>query len=194
MALFTVACSDRQPWKDQAKRASRADPVVAQKVDSLLPAGEALDRFLAGLPRTERLAGGARTRHDLVARLLQAIEQRDSTAIEKMALSRGEYGFLYYPTSVYSRKPYELAPDIAWMLASESSAKGARRLIQRLGGRQLALTGIHCRREHTEGSNKFWQQCEVSYRDAGVPEKKKLFHAIIERDSDVKFLSYAGDF
>ena len=38
------------------------------------------------------------------------------------------------------------------------------------------------------------QQCEVSYRDAGVPEKTRLFHAIIERDGDVKFLSYAGDF
>lgn len=163
-------------------------------MDSLLPAGEALDRFLAGLPRTERLAGGARTRDELVARFFLAIEGRDTAALERMALSRGEYGFLYFPTSVYSRKPYELAPDIAWMLASESSAKGARRLIQRLGGRRLALTGIHCSRELTEGSNRFWQQCEVSYRDAGVPEKKRLFHAIIERDGDVKFLSYAGDF
>jgi hypothetical protein len=112
-----------------------------------------------------------------------------------MVVSRDEYGGLYYPTSIYVRKPYELAPDVAWMLNAEASAKGRRRLQQRLGGRNLELIRWVCAADSREGRNRFLTDCTVSYTtDAGPVEKRQLFAAIMERDGQYKFLSLAGDF
>lgn len=193
--LFTVACSDGQAGVKSGDSVPPPSAVVAGIVDSILPPAEALERFVAGLPRTDKLEGGARTRDELVRRLLDVLETRDTAALSMMVVSRPEYGFLYYPTSVYADKPYALAPDVAWMLNSASSSKGARRLLQRLGGRRLEMTGLRCDRELTEGQNRFWQQCDVSYRSGdGKEQRRRLFHAIMEREGRAKFLGYAGDF
>lgn len=193
--LSAIACSDGQTSVRSAEGELPASVIPAGKVDSILPPAEALQRFLAGFPPTDKLKGGAPTSDELVRRLLDALETRDTAALSAMVVSQSEYGFLYYPTSVYARKPYELAPDVAWMLNSASSTKGAGRLLQRLGGKRLDMTEIHCDREHTEGQNHFRQQCHVGYRGGeGKEERRRLFSAIMERDGQAKFLGYAGDF
>lgn len=165
------------------------------KVDSILPPGQALERFLAGTSRPGELSGGAPNREDLAARFFKAIQERDSAALADMLVTRGEYGALYYPASIYSRKPYELAPDIAWMLNSEASAKGARRLLQRLGGQSLEPGELDCLESSIEGDNRISSDCQATYRVAnGNVERRQLFKSMIERDGQVKFLSYAGDF
>ena len=188
---LVVACSDGQPRHPSAEVAAGPRTVI----DSILPAAESLDRFFAGMPRPVVLNGGAESRTTLARNFLAAVSSSDTAALNRMVVSRAEYGGLYYPTSLYSRRPYELAPDVAWLLNSQSSAKGARRLIQRLGGRSLELESLTCARESVEGVNRIASDCSVTYRiDADSVATRQLFSAVIERAGAVKFLSYAGDF
>src|SRR5512133_2202813 len=68
-------------------------------VDSAVPRAEALARFQRASPHAGALSGGAASRDELVRRFVQAVEGADTAALRRMVLSRGEFAFLYYPTS-----------------------------------------------------------------------------------------------
>ncbi len=169
---------------------------MVNKVDSALPPGEALRRFTAGMPAVTELAHGAVSRDALVSRFMTALAESDTAGLVRLGMSRAEYGFLYFPSSVYARQPYELAPEIAWMLNDQSSAKGLSRVRARLGGRKLKYRTYTCRERARESENTFWRGCTVTYRDpAGSgDETRALFGVIMERNGRFKFLSFANDF
>lgn len=192
LLIAVVACSDGQPSLDASP--APAAP-TAGVVDSILPPEVALERFLAGEERTDSLSGGAPDIVALTNELFSALESKDSEKLAKLVVTKAEYGSLYYPTSVYSRKPYELDPAIAWMLNAENNAKAARRLIERLGGRGVEFDEVKCGRATSEGGNRFHLDCLVSYRtSAGARETRQLFGSVMERGNRAKFLSLAGDF
>lgn len=166
------------------------------KIDSALPPGEALRRFQSELPRVTAFAGGAPGRDDLVTRFVTAMESGDTAALERLAVSKAEYAFLYFPSSIYTRKPYELPPDIAWLLADQNSQKGLTRITRRLAGKPLTFSSYECGEPIVEGDNRFWRTCHMTYVDptTGQPITRRLFGAIIERAGAYKFLSYANDF
>jgi hypothetical protein len=165
-------------------------------VDSVLPAGVALQRFQHGLPRVAKLDGAARSRDELVKRFMAALSSGDSAALARLHVTRAEYAFLYYPSSVYTRKPYELPPDIAWLLSEQNSRKGRDRLLRRLAGTRLVLRGYECGAADSEGENQFWRSCQVHYTDPALGQTvtKRLFGPIIEREGSYKLLSYSNDF
>lgn len=193
VAAFVAAGCDRPAV---AGGRSPADiPAAGMKIDSILPPGEALRRFQSELPAVTELRDGPRGRDEIVSRFISAVERADTAAFESLALSKAEYGFLYYPSSVYSRKPYELPPDIAWLLNEQNGQKGATRVLRRLGGRGLHFGGYTCGATAREGENAFWRDCEVEYVDPATSRqvKRKLFGTIMERGGRYKFLSYAND-
>lgn len=187
LLIAVVACSD-----GQASTAMPRAP-VAGVVDSVLPLEVSLARFLDGLDRPAGLSGGAGTAVELIDEFLDAASRGDTAALSALLVSRAEYGFLYYPASVYSRKPYELSPDVAWLLSSEENTKAAKRL-ERLKGRRVSLAGFDCARTHAEGVNVVHTECSVKVVEGGRARTEKLFRSVIERDGHFKFLSYAGDF
>jgi len=195
-ALLAVACSN---WQSDLEAAAVVTPANSGRpghVDSILPPDHTLARFVAGLPVVDALSGGGADRDALVEAFLVAVQTKDSAALTRMALSRGEYGYLYYPSSAYSRKPYELAPEIAWMLNQASGGKAIGRVVSRLGGHSGRFSGYDCGSPAAEGENRIWRDCVVSYREE--PDQpavtRQLFGAIIERGGHFKFLSYASDF
>lgn len=194
-SLTGLAC-DRQVQAKSAANQDTARPVTSLTIDSILPTGEALRRFQAGMSPVSGLGGSIRSRDTLVRRFVKAIESGDTAALGSLVVSKPEYAFLYFPTSVYTRKPYELPPDIAWLLSEQSSLKGSTRLTRRLGGETLGFRGYECSAPVTEGENRFWRTCHVTYIDpgSGLPVTKGLFGAIMERAGDYKFLSYSNDF
>ena len=171
-------------------------PAVGMKIDSILPPGEALRRFQAELTPVSALEDAPRGRDALVMKFIKALERADTAALENLVLSKAEYGFLYFPTSVYSRKPYELHPDIAWLLNDQNGQKGSIRLLRRLGGHALQFGGYTCGTPVSEQDNVFWRDCEVKYVDPASTRQvtRKLFGTIMERGDRYKFLSYANDF
>ena len=193
LSVVLLACSDGQA----AAARNFAPPAEGQPgavVDSILSSAAAFERFVAGLPAPLGLENGAETPRALVQRFMDALADRDTQALSSMILSRAEYGFLYYPTSEYSRKPYELAPAIAWTLSLASNAKAIGRLIERLGGSPLTLESYACAKTRNQGLNTIHSGCRVTYRGPSGSETRSLFQSIIERDGSAKFLSYSGDF
>lgn len=158
---------------------------------------ESLRRFREGLTPVTAFSGAAPSRDSLVWRFARAVERRDTLAVREMTLSRAEFAYLYYPSTQYVRRPYELAPETLWFLSQQNSEKGIGRVLQRYGGRPLGLLDNRCPRAVTaQGENRLWEECVVRYRLAGVDsaEQRRLFGAIIERGGRYKFVSYANDF
>jgi hypothetical protein len=92
------------------------------------------------------------------------------------------------------KPPYELPPDIAWMLHTAESNKGMGAVVRRFGGQRLELESVRCPGEPLrEGANIIWRECAVRYRGAdGSTDERSLFAAIIERQGRFKFFSYAN--
>ena len=196
LALATSACSGTEPRAAEAapppeERKSGPAPII----DSILPMDVLLARFRRGLPEVTSLEHGVRSADDLMRQFLAAVGTGDTAALADLALSRSEYGWLYFPTSVYAAAPYELPPELAWTLSTVASEKGIGRVTRRLGGAQIRFHGYQCGQEAREGRNRFWRECVVEYEYAGEGRVlRRLFGTIMERDGRYKFLSYANDF
>ena len=163
-------------------------------VDSILPREVALERFQRASTRVSALSSGARTRDDLVRRFARAVEARDTAALRRLVLSRGEYAFLYYPTSAQGLPPYSLPPELLWLMMVEQSNRGVTRLLAERAGRPLGVAGLRCVGDSTlEGKNRLWGPCLIRRVEApGDTVEERLFGPIIERDGRFKFVSYSN--
>jgi hypothetical protein len=174
---------------------ARADlPESGGVVDSILPREEAVRRFRDGLAPVDSLEGGASSRDELVAAFVRAIGEADSAAVARLAISRAEFAYLYYPTAVESKPPYDLDPSLMWFTLYERSNEGARKALSRYGGHPMPLIGYDCGVEqHQEGENTIYGPCTVRWRnEAGDTVSVRLISKILERNGRFKFLSYAN--
>lgn len=194
LAVSATGCTGA----DDDAPAAKAD--VGPKEEPAAPRGRSVDSALAsfrqGLPVVTRLEHGAASRDELVEKFIAAVERNDTAAVARMHVSRAEYAYLYFPTSIYVQEPYVQPPAIAWLLSSQSSEKGISRVMRRLGGQRLNFSEYRCTEESREGDNTFWRSCAITYRDPRdqTAVTRRLFGTIIGRDGRYKFLSYANDF
>jgi hypothetical protein len=172
----------------QAKSAPR------RVIDSIVPREEALRRFRTNLPPVVALKGGRGSRDSLVATYLKALGARDTATLAAMAVSRAEFGYLYYPTTPQGLPPYNLAPELMWFLLDQRSHRGLRKALEIHGRQDLTLLGYDCGQgESIEGENTIWGPCTVRFRRAeGDTVSQRLFSQIIRRGGRYKFLSYAN--
>lgn len=163
-------------------------------VDSALPMSELIARFQAGSgSRPESLAGGSSAMEPLVVRYVAALEQSDTSALRALAVSRAEYAHLVFPGSVMARPPYELDPDVAWMLLMVESEKGVARALGFVGARPVAYAGVRCPEPTIDRGSRSWRGCTVALRLAdGTKAAAPLFGEIVEVKGRYKFLSYAN--
>jgi hypothetical protein len=166
-------------------------------IDSILPIQEQLRRFRADLPDTLRdFEGGESSRDALVRSFARSLEVSDTAALLRLTISRAEFAWLVYPDSPLSERPYQQAPDVAWMRHAAASGAGLGRLLDRLGGMELRLQSWSCLDEPgEEGANTVWRDCGVRFGTTQVRQQTlRLFSSIIERNGRFKILSYANDF
>ncbi|HSE27230.1 MAG TPA: hypothetical protein VLA95_03310 [Gemmatimonadales bacterium] len=192
--LVLTACAAEPPGRPAAQA---PDGARAGVVDSIFPIEEEIRRFQATLPDTaRRLIGGEASREALIARFVRALEQADSAAFAPMAVSRAEFGFLYFPESRFTRKPYRTKPGLLWAQLVNASSRGVNRAFERYGGKPLGFTGFDCPAEPAaEGANRVWEGCTVTIRPAGTDSARTLhlFGSLLERDGVWKFLSFSND-
>jgi hypothetical protein len=169
-------------------------PETGRVVDSLLPRGEALRRFRDGLPPVHALAGGAEGRDELVVAFMRALGAADTAAIAEMAISRSEFGYLYYPTAAQGLPPYGLDPELLWFTLFERSNQGVRRALRLYDRTPIRLVDYDCGSGLVhEGDNTIHGPCLIRWRSAnGDTVAARLFSQIIERGGHFKFLSYAN--
>ncbi|HEX2780913.1 MAG TPA: hypothetical protein VHM30_15540, partial [Gemmatimonadaceae bacterium] len=142
-------------------------------------------------------AAAARSRDALVARFVRALESRDTASLRAMAITRREFAWLYYPSTIYVRPPYETGPETIWQLMSARSAGGLSRVVARVGGAHIRLLGYACDpTARVEGANRYHEQCYLRYQRAGADsvERRRLFGSVMERGGRFKFVGYANDF
>jgi hypothetical protein len=200
VVLATVAaCTSRDlPPADQAAKdqAAHVQEVAAAGgvVDSILPIAEHLRRFRVGLPAVDSLQHASASLEVLVARLARAVSTNDTLDLNAMVLNRQEFAYLYYPDSPMSKPPYEAPPELLWGQILASSDKGARQLVNRLGGSTIAVSKLRCPvAPDTAGTNLVHSRCEVRFTAPGKPPLEgNLFGSVIERDGRFKFMGFAN--
>ena len=161
--------------------------------DSVRPREVELERFRATTDRVTGLAGGALTRDALVLGFIRAVEAGNAAAAQSLALSRAEFGWLYYSGNPFGRPPYDLSPELFWFTMDTNGRKGWDRLLQQFGGRPLGYLGYHCpAAPGIEGENRIHAPCEVTFKDHGELVTARLFGPIIERDGRFKFVNLAA--
>jgi hypothetical protein len=173
----------------------RADVPSGRVVDSILPREEALRRFRQDLPPVDSLRGGAASRDALVAELLAALGRSDTATLARLAISRSEFAYLYYPTAAEGKPPYDLEPGLMWFMQFERSNQSIRTVLQRLSGQRMTLVDYACGKgEVREGENVIVGPCLVRWRnEAGDTITGRLFSRILERGGRFKVLGYADD-
>lgn len=192
-AVFSACALEDSATKTPDSVANPAS--ITAVIDSVLPVEEALRRFRADIPLAPSgLSGGATTREELVKSFVQALQEGDTTALDRMLITRAEFAYLYYPTSRASKPPYEESPDLNYLRSREHTGKGIRRALNLVGGRPTRYAGYMCSAsKRTEGENTLWGPCTVKAdTGAGGSVELSLFGTIIERAGHFKFLSYAN--
>lgn len=173
-----------------------ADRASTDRVDSILPMEVLLQRFRDSLPQVDAFTGGSPDRETLVRRYLAAITARDSAAIRTMVVSRAEFGWLVFPDHIYRLAPYELDPAIFWLQLSAPSSQGVKEMLGRYGGVPITLDSLGCQQDTLQlfrGEMKMWGPCVAKVHTPEQSFTRQLFGTIVERDGQVKFLSYRND-
>lgn len=170
-------------------------PPAGRIIDSILPVEEELRRFQEGLERPAHLVGGATSREALVRGFVDRLSQRDTAALRSMLLTRAEFAYLVYPTSMYTRPPYRSAPGLVWLQLAQGSAKGLTRLL-REDVQVRGYAGHRCPEPPVlDGASTLWRQCGVRVTlGEGEAIEARLFGVIVEHDGRFKFASFANDF
>jgi hypothetical protein len=125
------------------------------------------------------------------------VSRGDSLALGMMSVSRAEFAWLVFPHHLYRQPPYELDPAILWLQIQAGSAKGAARLLERLGGTPLTLQSLDCQRDTLQvvsGNLEMWSPCTVRYTTPDSTLERRLFGTIVEHGGVAKFLGYGNEF
>ena len=126
---------------------------------------------------------------------MKALSARDTAALARLALTREEFAFLYYPTAPQSLPPYDVPPGLMWFLLEGSSHKGLAHALEERDGRPARYAGYVCENEASvEGENRVWGRCMVRLvQPTGDTTVQRLFGPIIERGGRFKLVSFANE-
>jgi len=168
-------------------------PAETGVVDSAVPIAVQLDRFREGLENPGEFTGGATSRDALIRDFVRALEQADSSGFADMAITRGEFAWLYYPLIPEAAPPYELEPGLMWFMLETNSRRGLSALLKERGGRPLGYVDARCEGERRYEAVTLWGPCTIRRVQApGDTVPEQLFGPIVERDGRFKFVSYAN--
>jgi hypothetical protein len=173
----------------------RAESATARRVvDSAASREDELRKFRDGLPKVDSLVGGAGNRDELVAAFMRALAASDTTALVRMAVTRSEFAYLYYPTTPRAKPPYDLEPELMWFLLIQQRDQGLTRSLRHYGGTPISLMDYDCGEEAShEGENVVYGPCTVRWRGSGGDTLSvRLFNQILERGGRFKFLNYGN--
>jgi hypothetical protein len=173
-------------------RESRASAI--RVADSVIPRDVALARFRAGLAEPGNLSGGLGSRDSVLAAYLHALAQQDTATLVRLAMTKAEFAWLYYPTNPQSLPPYDLDPDLMWFLQVGNSNNGLRKALNTYGGRPLRYVGSRCDGDSSvQGANVLWGPCWIRFAPGSADTvEDRLVSLLIGRNGQFKIVSYAN--
>lgn len=179
---------------EQPSSAAAGTP-AAGVVDSALPMPELLARLQAKAgPSPDSLRGASPSRDALVRRFVRSLASADTADLARAVLTLPEFAWLYYPDHPYSRAPYEMYPELAWIQYQGNGDHGWQRLRARFLGKPATLVGYSCDDPPRAWTgNREWTQCTVRLvRSAKDTVAAQLFGSIVEHGGRFKFVTYAN--
>ena len=196
IVLITIPACERAPEHrlQRLPESGAAHPSAALVVDSALPMSQLIERFQrsAGV-RPDSLTGGEPALEPLVRRYVAALAAADTAALRALVVTQAEYAYLFFPGSTMARPPYELQPDVAWMMLLLESRKGVERAASFVDAHNLSYAGVQCPEPQRSGAARAWRGCTVRARlPGGSMAQARLFSEIVELRGHHKFLSYAN--
>jgi hypothetical protein len=162
-------------------------------VDSIFPPEEALRRFLATVPEPapQRLDGGEGSLDALLRAYWSGLVTRDSTALQRLAMTKAEFAHLYLPISAEVRAGMQ--PAIAWLMTEEASGRGLARALVRAEGRSTAVQGTTCSGAPVaEAGITMRGPCGVILADGAARDTLWIAGRVIERNGRFKLFSFAN--
>lgn len=189
IAIATAAAVSLTAGCGESRAATRT-----RVVDSAVPNEVALARFQEGLTEPTRLSGGVASREELLKTYLHSLSQRDTTTLVRLAMTRAEFGWLYYPTNPQSQPPYDLDPQLMWFLQLGNSDNGLREALNTYGGLPLTYLSQRCDADSSvQGTNVLWGPCWIRFVNGPADTvEERLVSLIIRRDGMFKIVSYAN--
>lgn len=197
-ALLAIGCTAPHTETSRAdSQAAHVHDVVAAGgvVDSIHPMAEQLRRFQAEVAEhPDSLRHASASINALVTRWTDAVATRDTASLNRLALDRAEFAWLYYPGSRLSKPPYAAPPALLWGQILNNSDGGARQLFARFGGRSFRLVSVKCPEpSDTTLTSLAHTGCTVRVQvKHGRVVEDRLFGSIIEHHGRFKFLGYAN--
>lgn len=193
LLIVLAACRGERRPAPVPGPASTANAPAPGVIDSAVPIPELLRRFRMNTPPVAALADAPTSRDTLVARFARALAAGDSASLARLALSRAEFAWLYYPETPLSRPPYELPPGMMWFQIVTNDRKGLGRLLRAQDARPFRIDGHRCEPPLRQGPNVVYNRCVALVRGpAGQRAETELFGSILERGGRFKFVSYAN--
>lgn len=180
-----------------ARWAATMAPRPGDIIDSALTPEEHRRRFreqYGNPPEATALVNGASSRDALVRGFIDALVSRDSMAMVAMQVTPMEFLDLYYPQSQFSRAPYEMSPQLAWLQISLNSDKGLVRVLRRFTNPGIRYVAHSCPTDaKVLGAGRMWEGCSVTFAvNSAPPETHRLFGGIFEYAGQYKFLGYTN--
>ena len=182
VATLALTCSGRDTKTSTSTAGTSASVAVPTIQDELAA-------FRSGMTVQPRTLDGPPSRDSLVRLFERAVAKGDTTALNRLQITREEFAYLYYPDSKMARPPYELGPDMMWMQIQSQSSRGLQRLLAKKRGRRLGIRSLECQPPDRQNAVVI-HQCGVRTSTDATP--KQLFGSIIERDGRFKFVGYSN--
>lgn len=192
IAVIAVMGCDRSR-SDTAGSEAVASPGVS---DSVRPRSETLATFRRGLDSVNALASVAASREELVTDFMVALEQSDTSALQRLLITPAEFAWLYYPTNPQGLPPYGLTPGLMWFMLQAGSRKGLSQLLKDRAGLDLRYLSTECLGDSSiQGENTVYGPCVVErVSSTGDTVRERLFGLVMEREGRWKFVSYANKY
>jgi hypothetical protein len=114
--------------------------------------------------------------------------------LNELVLDRGEFAWVFYPSTPQGRPPYDLSPQLMWDMLVRQSDRGLTDALTRLGGRELGLVDYDCGSEPAiEADNRVWGPCKITIASGSDTIGTRLTGPILERSGRYKFISFTND-
>jgi len=143
-------------------------------------------------PPSLGLTGGAADLESLARIVVEAIGRTDTAALEALRLTEHEHNDLVFPRLPAGQPPQNFPVDIAWANIRTRNSVAVLRLLDRYGGKRLALETVECvgetqRFEGFEVATDCWTEFADS---AGSRHRAQLFRHALSADGRYKLFRY----
>jgi hypothetical protein len=144
----------------------------------------------------QRPLGHTAASPDALARaVLAALEERDASGLQALAVSEDEFEQRVWPGLPAARPERNMPWSYVWMELRQKSELTLKRTLRELGGRRYTLESVHfAGPTTTHGSFHVHRNAVFVVRDAaGSQQQLKIVGSLLQSDEGWKVFSYVND-